>query len=279
MAVTSRISKKLSVVTLLAALLVPAALQAEEVTTTAAESDKIRHFGVDLSTSGHVGLSKEHPNSYSILEVTGKYFLRPTSSLFLTLSGGKAFTGQEEFFFDDIVLGIQESAIHSFALPDPTIKLRGSFSASLPTSKESRRLGQITALVGSVGAGTLWHNFILGYDIIPAVYLNQFTTAKSGKQNKRFGFGNTLTLGYQFTDDLDFTTTWNLTFLSTYNQKVPKGTYNFTQSLGYQMTPELSLRGGASTKGNQLKHGGTKSNVELYSIDGTELFLSLGLGF
>lgn len=238
-------------------------------------------LSASISNSLVTGINRNHKNVYNDFSVIGIYewgiseWVENIRSA-LDLGFVKSFTQEQKAFLKDAVVGTSVSDIYTH--PETEITLNSYGKLFLPLSQESRKRSQIFALTTGLGLSKDLSQFHFGYDLSGTYFANRFRTAKNGTSNKHYGMTNTLLVGFAFTDILALNTAWSLLNFATYNQS-PKATYSFVQSLDYQATDALGLSLGHSAGGRQYKNNGQESNIELFDVEGSEIFLGLNYGF
>jgi hypothetical protein len=242
--------------------------------------DETGMLSASISNSLVTGINRNHKNVYNDFSVTGIYkwgIYEWIENIRSTLDLGfvKSFTQERKAFLKDAVLGTSISDIYTH--PETEITLNGYGKLFLPLSKESQKRSQIFALTTGLGLSKDLSQFHFGYDLSGTYFANRFRTAKNGTSNKHYGMTNTLLVGFAFTDALALNTAWSLLNFATYN-KSPKATYSFVQSLDYQATDALGLSLGHSAGGRQYKNNGQELNIELFDVEGSELFFGLNWG-
>lgn len=238
--------------------------------------DESGMLSASISNSLVTGINRNHKNVYNDFSVIGIYEWVENIRSTLDLGFVKSFTQERKAFLKDAVVGTSVSDIYTHS--ETEITLNGYGKLFLPFSKESRKRSQIFALTTGLGLSKDLSQFHFGYDLSGTYFANRFRTAKNGTSNKHYGMTNTFLVGFAFTDILALNTAWSLLNFATYN-KSPKATYSFVQSLDYQATDALGLSLGHSAGGRQYKNNGQELNIELFDVEGSELFLGLNYGF
>lgn len=229
-----------------------------------------------ISNSLVTGVNRDHKNVYDDFTVTGIYAWAEHIRSTLDIGFVKSFTQEREAFFKDVGIGTSASDIYTHPYTGISVGSHGKLF--LPFSKESRNRSQLFALNAGAGLSKAFSQLNFGYDLSGTFFANRFRTARNGTSNKHYGITNTLLIGFGVTDLLALNTAWSLLNFATYN-KSPKVIYSFIQSLDYQATDALALSLGHSVGGRQYKNNGQELNIDLFDVEGSELFLGLNYGF
>lgn len=231
--------------------------------------EAFKHLSASVSDSLVSGVNKEHKNIYNDFSLSGSYAWNKEVISSLAFGFVKAFTQERKTFLKDLVMNLGHGNLYTHAPSD--IILSGYGRLFVPLSKTSRNESQILAIKTGLGLSKNIQSLLLGYEISGSYFIHRYTTAKNGVSNKHYGMTNTLTAGYQFTEQLALNTFWSLLNFATYYE-TPKATYSFIQEIDYAISHQWHVSAGLSTGGRQYKNNAEELNLSLFDVEGTEVF-------
>ncbi len=221
-------------------------------------------------------------NSYqNDRQTESSYTLRPSYKWNDQLSSSVtvAFTKQhyetQEFLMEDSSVGLTRAKI---------TLMRGltwspSVSGIIPTNKKSR-------VEDSLKWGANLNNALsfevpglrdLTFDYTLSLRYRQyeFFTNTVGKPNYPYRISNLLGATYQATKIIDIGLTFNPVTSWTQRTNAAKTSFELTQELGAQVTPEVRLAVGHTNLANAYKENGRDSNISVYNAESSTFYGSL----
>ena len=214
------------------------------------------------------------------------YMLKPS------LSYGEYTVRVEEYFAQDLQ---DTKGIGSNSWTDPAFsmskkawtvglfKLAPGAGLVLPFKDSTRNeVGLLYSMSGSLGVSLdtkalAMDAWSFGYQILVGKTFTQFdTNAKSGNPSADHKFRNRLTFGYKFTDALSFFNLFDFTSAYTVNGVVTNSFFSL-QSLGYDLTDNISISFSHTNGGPYLKGDTYENNLKLYSEEDSGYALGIEL--
>lgn len=231
-------------------------------------------FGAEISAQTAFGVNKEDPTSYTDFGAMGSVEFVKNLTGSINLGVAKEWSDLRKTLFKDLWLQLAHKEFYSLY----GARLGGSIRGIFSTSKASRDRGQIFALKPGLNITKDFGRFLLGYDFATTFFFNKFTTARNKAPNKKYGFTNTLIAGYQLIPNLRIDTYWTLMNFFT-EQGTEGGEFSFVQQLTYSGFDPLDVSLGHSNGGRQYLNGGRDSNIGLFDVDGSEIYMTFSVGF
>jgi len=246
---------------------------------TPSSSQSTRRLAIQTSFGFSTNLAELNSleNSSNLdLEISPQYTLNSKQSITGSFSVSKELQGEQ-------TLSLINDAVIVFSQKGPAIGKNISSGISLqetiPLSKDSRErdslLSSVTIRPG-LSLKTKYGNF--GYKLGITRHLHAFTSTTYGKSNFKWGLGNSLSYGTQFTEKLGFSLSLSFNNAWTYLGALSQN-FSGVEELSYDVSSAAAVSIGHRNAGSAIKADGVTSNLEIFNSNNSIIYTSFSYNF
>jgi hypothetical protein len=238
-----------------------------------------KNYAVILSSSINSNFYKDSSiNKTYDMDFYGSFSLISQSGYRTTLTAGgnKNLKGERKYLWQDYTLGVSKAFYRN-----KYYGLSGSMVAIIPASKQT--LSNQKLYAGLQIAPTFSSSFNIDPLLVtlrPAVRVNfhEHKTAMDGRSNNRYNTSLRLSVFYNFTDQLSLLSINTYSRNFTYQGK-DRDAYSFIQALSYQLDDLWNVEVGHATSGNPLAPNGLDTDITIFDLRESSVYLSFSLSF
>ncbi len=164
------------------------------------------------------------------------------------------------------------------------LSIGASASTILPISEKSRTDNFLYTRFSTGPSFSLKGNGVIGLDLLQLSYspivaksFHQYTTSRTGASNNEYSFIQQSSLLMQMNSHLSLSLFGSYTRHWTYERNT-KDAFLFDQSLTWSINSNFSLTLGHNNQGNALAANGVDSGVDIYDINSSTIYTTLGIG-